>query len=317
MNDLRFGIHAGQQNADFESYLELWRSAEEVGLDWASVFDHFMPIQADPTGPCFEGMTLLAAMAAHTERLRCGIIVTGVTYRHPAVLANMAVTIDHISGGRLELGIGAAWYGLEHEQYGVPMPRLGIRFDMLDEQARILKLLWSQERSNYQGAHFTLTDAMCEPGPLQPTIPLWVGGSGEKRTLRVVAESGDGWNTFLMPEEDFDRKLAALAGHCADFGRDPAEIRIGLVVRTVLRESEKEAREAANELARRMNTDPAAIWNQDAIVGTPEMFAERLEPMRRRGVGDFLMMSRPPGDRQTMEALAREVAPEMRRLAAV
>src|ERR1700748_3511482 len=107
---LRFGIHAGQQYADFRSYLEWWQTAERLGLDWASVFDHFMPIQADPTGPCFEGLTLLAAMAAHTEPLRCGAIVLGVPSRHPAVLAKMAATIDHISGGRLELGIGAAWY---------------------------------------------------------------------------------------------------------------------------------------------------------------------------------------------------------------
>src|SRR3954454_23224458 len=194
---MRFGIHSGQQHATFDEYLQLWRFAEEAGLDWASVFDHFLPIQSDPTGPCFEGMTLLAAMAAHTSRLRCGIIVTGVTYRHPAVLANMATTIDHVSGGRMELGIGAAWYEDEHNQYGIPFPRIGVRMDMLDEACHVMKAMWSQARASFAGKHFALTDALSEPKPLQDPMPLWVGGSGEKRTLRIVAEHATGWNTFF------------------------------------------------------------------------------------------------------------------------
>src|SRR3954447_12087208 len=109
---LRFGIHSGQQHATFDEYLEIWRFAEAVGLDWASAFDHFLPIQTDPDGPCFEGLTLLAAMAAETTQLRCGMIVAGVTYRHPAVFANIAATIDHVSGGRLDIGLGAAWFEL-------------------------------------------------------------------------------------------------------------------------------------------------------------------------------------------------------------
>src|SRR6202046_4829586 len=222
---LRFGIHAGQQYTDFPSYLELWQTAERLGLDWASVFDHFMPIQADPTGPCYEGMTLLAAMAAHTERLRCGIIVTGVTYRNPAVLANMAVTIDHVSGGRVELGIGGAWYELEHGQYGIPFPPIGQRLAMMGEAAQIIKSLWTQERTTFDGRHYQLRDAMCEPKPLQSSgIPLWIGGAGERVTLRHVAAFADGWNTFLMPLDQFDHKLAVLDDHCADVGRPRSDI---------------------------------------------------------------------------------------------
>src|SRR3954447_11292591 len=163
--ELRFGIHSAQQYTDFPGYLELWRGAEDLGLDWASVFDHFLPIQSDPTGPCFEGLTLLAAMAAHTTRLRCGIIVLGVTYRHPAVLANMATTIDHVSGGRLELGLGAAWYEEEHRQYGIPFPRIGERMDMLDDTCRIVRALWSQERATVHGKVFSVDDALCKPKP--------------------------------------------------------------------------------------------------------------------------------------------------------
>ena len=256
---LRFGIHAGQQYSDFASYLELWRTAEELGLDWASVFDHFMPIQADPTGPCFEGMTLLAAMAAHTERLRCGIIVTGVTYRSPAVLANMAVTIDHISGGRLELGIGGAWYELEHGQYGIPFPGIGERLAMMGEEAVILKSLWTEPRTTFSGRYYQLQDAMCEPKPVQPRIPLWIGGSGERVTMRHVAAQADGWNTFDMPVEEFEHKLGVLDGHCRDVGRDRSEIRIQMVVRAVLGADEREAQEQLRSRAGALGVEVDAI----------------------------------------------------------
>jgi alkanesulfonate monooxygenase SsuD/methylene tetrahydromethanopterin reductase-like flavin-dependent oxidoreductase (luciferase family) len=160
---IRFGIHSGPQNTTFEQYLELWKSAEALGFDWASVFDHFMPIQSDPTGPCFEGLTLLSAMAAHTSRIRCGILVVGNTYRNPAILANIATTIDHVSGGRLELGIGAGWYELEHQQYGIPFHTTGRRIRMMGETAMILKELWTQERTTFEGRYYKITVAMSEP----------------------------------------------------------------------------------------------------------------------------------------------------------
>jgi F420-dependent oxidoreductase-like protein len=309
--ELRFGVHSGQQYSDFPGYLELWRTAEAVGLDWASVFDHFMPIQADPTGPCFEGLTLLAAMAAHTERLRCGVIVLGVTYRHPAVLAKMAATIDHVSGGRLELGIGAAWYELEHEQYGIPFPRIGVRMDMLDEACHVLRGLWTNERTTFAGKHFQLTDAMAEPKPLQARLPLWIGGSGEKRTLRIVAEHADGWNTFLSDRETYGHKLDALARHCADVGRDPEDIRKQVVLRTVLGETEAEAEDNFRAYCAARGVDPEEM-RPNITVETPEQCAERCEVARAQGAGDFLMMGRPPADARTMELFARDVAGALR-----
>jgi F420-dependent oxidoreductase-like protein len=309
---LRFGIHAGQQFADFPSYLELWKTAEELGLDWASVFDHFMPIQADPTGPCFEGMALLAAMAAHTERIRCGIIVTGVTYRSPAVLANMAVTIDHVSGGRLELGIGGAWYELEHDQYGIAFPPIGQRLAMMGEAAVILKSLWTRERTTFAGRHYQLKDAMCEPKPVQqPRIPLWIGGSGERVTLRHVAAQADGWNTFLMPLEEFDHKLAVLDAHCRDVRRDRSEIRIQLVLQAVLGADE---REVAEQLQARANglSLPVDVVRERVLATTPAQLSEQLQPYVERGVGDFLLSARPPMDRRTLELFAGEVAGALR-----
>jgi F420-dependent oxidoreductase-like protein len=301
--DLRFGIHAGQQHATFEEYLAIWRLAEDVGLDWASVFDHFLPIQSDPTGPCFEGLTLLAAMAAHTERLRCGVIVTGVTYRNPAILANIAATIDHVSAGRMELGLGAAWYEDEHAQYGIPFPPIGQRMDMLDEACRIVKALWTQERATVEGKHFQVRDALCEPKPVQSPLPLTIGGSGERRTLRIVAEHADGWNMFFGDVGEYQHKLEVLERHCADVGRDPAQIRRQVVFQAVLGDTEAQARERAGERA-------AAL--DGMFVGTPDQLAEVLEGHRRLGVKDFLLLARPPMDRQTIELLATEVAPRMR-----
>ena len=303
MHDLRFGIHAGQQHASFDDYLEIWRFAEAAGLDWASVFDHFLPIQSDPTGPCFEGMTLLAAMAAHTERLRCGVIVTGVTYRNPAVLANMAVTIDHVSGGRMELGLGGAWYEDEHRQYGIPFPRGGERLDMLDEACQVVKALWTQTEADFAGKHFTLDAARCEPKPLQDPMPLWIGGSGEKKTLRTVAQWATGWNTFFGDPGHYEHLVDVLEEHCAQVGRDPMEIRRQIVVRTVLGETEADARERAEE---------RGVPLDGMVIGTPEQLVERLLPYRELGVGDFLMQGRPPLDRTTVELYAAQVGPALR-----
>jgi F420-dependent oxidoreductase-like protein len=308
---LRFGIHAGQQHTSFEDYLAMWRLAEDVGLDWASVFDHFLPIQSDPTGPCFEGLTLLSAMAAHTTRLRCGVIVTGVTYRNPAILANIATTIDHVSGGRMELGLGAAWYEDEHEQYGIPFPPIGQRMDMLDEACRIVRALWTQERATVDGEHFQVRDARCEPKPLQARMPLWIGGSGERRTLRIVAEHADGWNTFLGDLGEYEHKLDVLGRHCGDVGRDPAAIRKQVVVRAILGETEAEARDRARERAEAAGVAVEQMVD-GMVVGTPDQLAAALDGHRRLGAADFLLLARPPADRRTIELLGTHVAPRVR-----
>ena len=308
---IRFGIHSGQQNTTFDDYLGLWRKAEELGFDWASVFDHFMPIQSDPEGPCFEGLTLLSAMAAHTSRIRCGILVVGNTYRSPAVLANIAATIDHVSGGRLELGIGAGWYELEHSQYGIPFHTVGRRIRMVGETARILKSLWTEQSTDFKGKYYTLSGAFCEPKPLQkPHIPLWVGGAGEKLTLRVVAESADGWNTFFSPLEAYSHKLDVLADHCRAVGRDPASIRKSLVVQAVVGETEGEVQEAVRRMGQGATVESA---RQRAVVGTPEQCAEQLLEYARLGVGDFIIGARAPVNVRVLELIAKQVAPVVRR----
>jgi F420-dependent oxidoreductase-like protein len=307
---VRFGVHSGPQNTTFGDYRDLWLRCEELGYDWVSDFDHFYPIHSDPAGPQFEGLTLLSAMAAHTRRLRCGMLVLGVTYRHPAVVAKMAATIDHVSGGRLELGMGAGWFELEHEQYGIPFPRIGVRMDMLDEACRVLRSLWTQETTTFEGRHFQLKDARLEPKPVQEHLPLVIGGAGERRTLRIAAEHADIWNTLFWNDlDDYRHKLDVLDRHCAEVGRDPADIRKSLAFRAVLDDDERAARERAAELY----GDPLPDRLQKMmIVGTPEQCVERLGAYADLGVGDFLLSQLAPVDPHTVELVARLVAPALK-----
>jgi F420-dependent oxidoreductase-like protein len=300
---IRFGIHAGPQHFGYADYVDLWKRAEAMGYDWASVFDHFIPIFSDPEGPCFEGLTLLGAMAAQTSRIRCGILVVGNTYRHPAVLANIAATIDHVSGGRLELGVGAGWWEMEHEEYHIPFRTTGRRIRMLGEAARMLKLLWTEHRANFKGRYYDLTEALCEPKPVQDPLPLWIGGMGEQLTLRAVAESADGWNTFLMPPDQYKHKLDVLADHCAAVGRDPREIRKSLVVQAFVSEDDAALRE-------RRAAPPGA---RPGLLGTPEEVAEQLMPYVELGVGDFILGVRAPADYSNLETFIERVAPLVRK----
>lgn len=309
---IRFGVHAGPQHVTYAEYRNLWQQIEAMGYDWASVFDHFIPIQTDPEGPCFEGLTLLAALAAQTRRIRCGILVVGNTYRHPAVVANMAVTIDHISGGRLELGIGAGWWEMEHWEYGIPFYTTGRRIRMLGEAAKVLRLLWTEHRASFAGRYYTITDALCEPKPVQRPLPLWLGGQGERLTLRVVAESADGWNTFLMPEEQYRHKLDVLAEHCRAVGRDPRDIRKSLVIQALIGETEAEVRERTERIARARGITPEALQRQ-AVVGTPEQAAEQILRYVALGVGDFLVGARVPYDYAGLQLFIEKVMPIVRK----
>jgi F420-dependent oxidoreductase-like protein len=285
---LRFGIHTGQQNTTFSELLALWQHAEAIGLDWASVFDHFIPIFTDPEGPCFEGFTVLSALAAGTKKLRCGIIVSGVTYRNPVLLAKAATTVDHVSGGRMELGLGAAWFELEHQQYNFEFPAVGTRMDMLEEASHIVRSLFREERTTFEGKHFSVKDALFLPKPVHGSIPLWIGGGGEKRTLRAVARYADGWNYFLTTPEDFQRKLGFLEEHCKDAGRKPSDIRKALVVRAILDQDK-----------------PAP--DEQTFVGSASQLVEKLKPFRDLGVEDYLLLARPPRDERTLELWAGEV----------
>jgi F420-dependent oxidoreductase-like protein len=213
---------------DYDVLERFWKDADELGFNGVWNYDHFygLYLAGQPLElPTLEAWTTLAAMAKVTTRARIGCMVTGVTYRHPAVLANMAVSVDHISGGRLEFGIGAAWHEPEHLTYGIEFPSAGTRIAMLDEACEIIRRLWTEDKVDHEGRFWKLHDAICEPKPVQSRIPIVIGGSGPRKTLRVVAKHADEWNAPAATADDYRKLSAILDEHCATVGREPSEIR--------------------------------------------------------------------------------------------
>ena len=285
----------------WSEYLEVATAAEAAGFDGVWCSDHFMP--ADPSqldGPVLECWSVLAAVAAAVPRVRIGAIVTGNTYRHPAVLANMAATIDHISGGRLVLGLGAGWQENEHEAYGIHFGTVGERLRRLDEACQIVTSLFSQPRTTFEGEYYTLRDAPLEPKPVQEHLPLLVGGGGEKVTMRIAAQYADEWNIWGLPDL-LKQKGAVLDEHCERLGRDPATI----------------ARSAQALLY--MGDDPAWLDEKRSraaafpvIVGTPAEIVDVVGEYRDAGVDEYIIpafnFGPPSRAAEALQRFAEEVA---------
>ncbi len=221
---MRFGIDIAQQRQEFDQIVSRARFVEDLGFDGAWGFDHFVPMYGEGPGNCFEGMTTLAALATATTRIRLGLLVTGVTYRHPSVLAAEAVTVDHASHGRLELALGAAWFDAEHRQLGIDFPGTGVRFDRLEDALEIVTRLFTGEVVSYDGHGISLDNARLRPVPVQqPHPPIWIGGSGIRRTLPLAARFADVWHTYGAPAQMAE--LSATLDRLAEAaGGDPATI---------------------------------------------------------------------------------------------
>jgi F420-dependent oxidoreductase-like protein len=221
---MRFGLDVAQQRMPWDELVRRVRLAEDLGFDGMWGFDHFQPMYGEGPGETFEGMTTLAALAGVTSRIRLGLLVTGVTYRHPSVLAAQAMTIDHASHGRLELALGAAWFDKEHRELGIPFPPTGERFDLLEDALEIVTRLFTGEVVSYEGKRVSLHDASLRPVPVQqPHPPIWIGGTGPTRTLPLAARFADVWHAFGTPNSlrEASARIDTLA---ADAGRDPASI---------------------------------------------------------------------------------------------
>lgn len=260
-------------------------AVEEAGVAWVSVMDHFFQMERagfPHTDPMLEAYTTLGFLAAHTSRAELGVLVTGVTYRHPGVLAKIVASLDVLSGGRAALGLGAAWYDREHAALGVPFPPLRERFERLEETLQICAQMFDpDDEGPYTGTHYQLAETVCRPLPLhRPTV--MVGGSGERKTLRLVAQYADACNLFVSEPEDMAHKLAVLRGHCADVGRDPAEIRVTALtagpdpgdVDGFVERVRPYARLGVETLILRPPKTPTAAWVRDAVAPVVPRLAE-------------------------------------------
>lgn len=230
---MRFAFKTSPQHVTWSDMLAVWREADQIELyESGWTFDHFYPIRGDLNGPCLEGWVTLTALAQATQRVRLGNLVSGIHYRHPALLANMAATLDIISGGRLEIGIGAGWNELESGAYGMELGTRAERSDRFEEACQVLVGLLTQETTTFDGKYYQLAEARCEPKPVQaPHPPICIGGGGEKRTLRTTARFAQHWNFAGGTPAEFAHKRDVLHAHCADIGRDPAEITLSSHVR--------------------------------------------------------------------------------------
>jgi alkanesulfonate monooxygenase SsuD/methylene tetrahydromethanopterin reductase-like flavin-dependent oxidoreductase (luciferase family) len=223
----RYGVHAGTEGASFNECIEFWRRVEPLGYEWISVWDHFYSLMGGASEPgSFDAVVSQAALATATTKPRIGVLVYSVGYRHPAVLANAISAIDHLSGGRAEVAMGAGWHESEYRAYGLPFEPAGVRLDKLEEGVQCLAGLLREERFSFDGKHFRLEDASLGVRPMQERVPVWVGGMGEKRTLPLAARIADGWDAPLQPSaEEFAHKVEVLEQACQAVGRDPASLR--------------------------------------------------------------------------------------------
>jgi len=257
--------------------LTLGQHVERTGWDGLWFADHFMANTADAAGPVHEAWSTISALAASVPRLRIGPLVLGNTYRHPAVVANMAATADHISGGRLVLGIGGGWQENEHQAYGLEFHTVGVRLRMLEEACQIIKGLLSNERTTFQGRYYTLDDAPLAPKPLQDPLPLLIGGGGEKVTLRIAARYADEWNVWGDVAR-LAQKMKVLDGHCEQVGRDPASIQRSAATLVYLSDDPT--------LVRRINEEPQT---RPSIAGNVSQLADIVASYAAAGVDELIV----------------------------
>jgi F420-dependent oxidoreductase-like protein len=313
---IRFGFQSGQQNVTWERMRDAWRKFDDWGYDSLWAFDHFYPIfTPDPAGPCMENWTLLGALSQQTRRARIGALVNGNTYRNPCLAAKMAATLDHLSGGRLNFGIGAGWNELEHRNFGIDFKTLGGRLDALEESCQIIKGMFTQERTTFAGRHYTITDAVCNPKPLQkPHIPFMIGGRGEKRLLKIVARHADMWNTMHASPAQMKRLIEVIERHGDTVGRDTDEIEKTIMMPLCYKASEDRERLICGGVASTAGITPEQARDR-IMIGTKDECLDKIAQYQKAGVTHFIFSLRwPILVEDEFQRFAEEVIPAARAL---
>jgi len=296
---VRFGLNIGQQQTTLPDLRALWLRAEQLGFEWLSVWDHFYPDNLPYSDPCFEGMALHAAMAERTSIVRVGSTVYCAAYRHPGVFANAVTTIDHISDGRLEVGMGAGWHEPEFRALGIPFESPGTRLRRLKESVEIVKGMWAASESfSYDGEFYTIEDAFCSPKPVQNLPRIWLGTLGEKTGLRMAGELADAWNCSLQPVDAFARKRETVLSHAPDASSFTTSVNLPYVPAPEGRFEE--------ELQKRFG--PRSDQVRDlALTGSAERIIDMVGAYAEAGTDWVFLSVRAPFDFETYDWFAAEV----------
>lgn len=308
---LRFGVHTGPQNCTLDDLRRVWQLADRSGFHWVSIWDHFYPAMiapGDAEGTCFEAVSIMTALAAETTRVRVGSLVYCMAYRHPAVLANAMVTVDHVSGGRMELGLGAGWSQLEFDAYGIPFLPIKDRLDQLEEGVQIIRGLFTQETTTFTGKHYQVTGARCDPKPVQPRPRIWLGGMGEQRLLRMAAKYADGWNVPFIGPELYARKNQVLTQWCEKERRNPQDVVRTVNVGLAIGRNEAEAQRKREGLKAQFGA-ALDFLQHGMLIGTPQEVIDRIGAYAQGGAEWIILALRGPFDIEGLQVFIDEVLP--------
>jgi F420-dependent oxidoreductase-like protein len=301
MPNVRFGLQLWPQSTTWPEMRDSALAAESAGWDSIWVWDHLLAIQGPWEQPIFEGWSLLAGLASVTSRVRLGLMVGANTFRNPGLTTKLATTLDHVSDGRAVLGIGAAWFEREHEAFGIPFGKSpGERLDWLGEAVPLMRRLLDGEQVTFQGRFYTFTDALCEPRPIQPHLPILIGGSGPKKTLPILARNGDAWNTS-GPIDEVKTSLDLLEGYCRDAGRDLSDIELTVSFPTIIRDSAEDAE--AVRAAQLRHNGLEDLGGVPMLTGSPQAIVETLRPYLDLGFSTVIVRMPAPFDRETIDRL--------------
>jgi F420-dependent oxidoreductase-like protein len=298
---MRFGAQLWSQRTGWPEFRDAALAAEANGWDSVWTWDHLLAIFGPWEQPILEGWSTLTAVGAVTSRIRLGLMVGANTFRNPGLTTKLATTLDNVSGGRAVLGIGGAWFEREHEAFGIDFgSSVGERLDRLDEAVMLMRRLLDGERFSHEGRFYRMTDALCEPRPIQAKLPILIGGSGPRKTLRTAALRADAWNTSGTVDE-VTEKLAILDGHCADVGRNRAEIELTISFPIVIRDDAADAQAAFDALLAHNGAED--MGQVPILLGSPTTVADALRPYRDLGFSTVIVRLPAPYDRETIERI--------------